>query len=245
MMQSPAQLNPPKKAESLLVEARELRRSLHTRRLQGSAEALRFAQAVATVVALPLDRLHQHVGPYPLFQPGADNTTDTHQRFYEQHAHQCMQYLNLCRRVIGDLIGEPCYVQAIPTYRFGLPGNRWVGSFHRDSDFGHSAYELNAICALTPMRGTAALQVEQAPGSHRFVPLELELAEVVLFDHIDRLHGCLRSRELCSVASIDFRFVPQRFAAAAFATAASSVNTATPLVPGGYFSVDVMHGGMH
>lgn len=245
-MQSPAPLPPPREAESLLEEVRELRRSLHIRRMQGSTEALQFVQAVSTAVALPLDRLHQHVGPYPLFQPGADNTTDTHQRLYAQHTHRRMQYLDLCRRVIRELIGEPCYVQAIPTYRFGLPGNRWVGSFHRDSDFGHSAYELNAICALTPMRGSAALQVEQEPGSHRFAPLDLELAEVVLFDHIDRLHGCLRSREPCSVASIDFRFVPQRFAAAAFAAAAaSSVNTATPMVPGGYFSLEVMHGGLH
>jgi hypothetical protein len=245
MILSAARLNPATQVEGLLEAAREQRQTFHTKRLRGSAEAKRFMQAVAAAMGLPLNRLHRHVGPYPLFQPAADNTTATHQRFYAQHAHQRIQYLDLCRRVIRDLIGEPCYVQAIPTYRFGLPGNRWVGSFHRDSDFGHSPYELNAICALTPMVGSAALQVEQVPGSHHFAPLELEPAEVVLFDHIDRLHGCLRSREEHSVASIDFRFVPERFAAAAFATTASSVNTATPLVPGAYFSLHPLHGGEH
>ena len=49
----------------------------------------------------------------------------------------------------------------LQTYSFGLPDNRWVGSYHRDSDFGYSDYELNAICALTPMHASAALHVEQ------------------------------------------------------------------------------------
>ena len=221
---------------SLLETAQELRRALHLKQLSGSAEAEALVAAVTASMAVPLQALHEHVGPYPLFQPGADNTTETHSLLYSQHTQQEALYQDLCRRVISDLIGEPCHVQRIPTYRFGLPGNRWVGSFHRDSDFGHSAYELNAVCALTPMHDSAALQVERTPGQHDFAPLNLEAGEVILFDHIDRLHGCTRNREAVSVVSIDFRFVPQRFASAAFTDAASSINTGTPLLPGGYFS---------
>jgi hypothetical protein len=224
--------------QSALSAAQQRRRDLHLHRLQDCAEARAFADAVAEAIGLPLTQLHAHVGPYPLFQLGADNTTATHQRFYTQHAHQRIQYLNLCRRVIRDLIGEPCYVQAIPTYRFGLPGNRWVGSFHRDSDFGHSGYELNAICALTPMPASAALHVEQTAGAHDFAPMELQAGEVILFDHIDRLHGCPLNREGVSVASIDFRFVPVRFAEAAFRDAASSINTGTAFLPGHYFMAE-------
>ena len=237
-MRALEQLNTAGESVQTLDAARQRRRDLHMTRLRDSAEALHFAKAVAAAVGLPLGQLHQHVGPYPLFQPGTDNTTDTHQRFYRQHEQQKLLYQALCRRVIDALIGEPCHVQCIPTYRFGLPGNRWVGSYHRDSDFGHSGYELNAICALTPMTGSAALHVEQTPGAHDFVPLELAAGEVILFDHIDRLHGCPLNREGVSVASIDFRFVPVRFAPAAFHAPARSINTGTAFLPGHYFTAE-------
>ena len=223
--------------DSILQSAQTLRRDLHLQRLTDCCEALAFATAVRAALAMPLEGLQAHVGPYPLFQPGADNSTETHQRFYGQHAQQEALYQDLCRRVI-DCIGEPCYVQRIPTYRFGLPDNRWVGNYHRDSDFGHSPFELNAICALTPMSASAALHVEHTPGAHDFIPLELVEGEVILFDHIDRLHGCPLNREGVSVASIDFRFVPQRFAAEAFRSEATSINTGTAFLPGHYFSAE-------
>jgi hypothetical protein len=65
-----------------------------------------------------------------------------------------------------------------------------------------------------------------------------------LFDHIDRLHGCPLNREEVSVASIDFRFVPQRFSEAAFANAAKSVNTATAFLPGFYFTRESVEPGV-
>ncbi len=229
----------------LLGLARDQRRVLHNRRLSKTDEALAFVEAVEQGVGLPLATLHTQVGPYALFTPGADNTTETHQKFYAQHEQVRSLYFALVKRIITDVIGEPCYVQAIPTYRFGLPDNRWVGSYHRDSDFGHSDYELNAICALTPMHASAALHVEQNAGKYDFQPLNLEMGEVVLFDHIDRLHGCPLNRESVSVASIDFRFVPQRFAEAAFTNAARSVNTATAFLPGCYFTRELVEPGLN
>ena len=221
--------------------AEDLRRTLHLQRITASPEGLAFAAAVAEAIALPLQELQKHVGPYPLFRPGQDNSTDTHQRFYGQHSQQQALYQALCRRVI-QRIGEPCYVQQIPTYRFGLPANRWVGNFHRDSDFGHSRYELNAICALTPMHASAALHVEATAGARDFLPLELEAGELILFDHIDRLHGCPINREGSSVASVDFRFVPVRFAEQAFRSEATSINTGTAFLPGHYFSAEPLSG---
>jgi hypothetical protein len=220
-----------------LEQAEQRRRTLHLHRISGSREGQAFAEAVARAIALPLEALHEHVGPYPLFRPGDDNSTDTHQRFYGQHQHQQALYDDLCRRVIEE-IGERCYVQRIPTYRFGVPGNRWVGNFHRDSDFGHSRYELNAICALTPMAGSAALHVEQTTGARDFAPMELQTGELILFDHIDRLHGCPINREGVSVASVDFRFVPVRFAQEAFRSEATSINTGTAFLPGHYFTAE-------
>jgi len=220
-----------------LQVAEDLRRALHLQRITASPEGQAFSAAVAEAIALPLQALQEHVGPYPLFRPGQDNSTGTHQRFYGQHSQQQELYQSLCRRVI-QRIGEPCYVQQIPTYRFGLPDNRWVGNFHRDSDFGHSSYELNAICALTPMHASAALHVEATAGGRDFVPMELEAGELILFDHIDRLHGCPINREGSSVASVDFRFVPVRFAEQAFRSEATSINTGTAFLPGQYFSAE-------
>lgn len=231
--------------KDVLGLAQEKRRALHARRLPRTVESLAFVEAVEQGVALPLATLHTRVGPYALFTPGADNTTDTHQKFYAHHEQVKSLYFTLAKRIITDVIGEPCYVQAIPTYRFGLPGNRWVGSYHRDSDFGHGEYELNAICALTPMHNSAALHVEQNAGQYDFEPLSLEAGEVILFDHINRLHGCPLNREEVSVASIDFRFVPQRFAEAAFTNAARSVNTATAFLPGFYFTRDLVERGLN
>ncbi len=231
--------------KDVLGLAQEKRRSLHACRLPRTVEALAFVEAVEQGVALPLSTLHAHVEPYALFMPGADNTTDTHQKFYAHHKNVQSLYFALAKRIITDVIREPCYLQAIPTYRFGLPDNRWVGSYHRDSDFGHGEYELNAICALTPMHSSAALHVEKNAGDHDFEPLNLEMGEVILFDHIDRLHGCPLNREEVSVASIDFRFVPQRFAEAAFTNAARSVNTATAFLPGFYFTRESVEPGLN
>ena len=220
-----------------ILQAQELRERLHGRRLRlQEAETLRLA--LEEQLGMTLAHLHQHVGPYPLFRPGRDQHTDLHQRFYAAHAQLTLLYAALAARVVVELIGEPCYVQQIPTYRFGLPGNRWVGSFHHDTDFGHPPNELNAVLALTPMQGSAALQVEEQAGSYRYSPLSLAASELVLFNHIDRRHGCCRNREGVSVSSIDFRFVPERFAAAAFARQQHSLNTGVALVPGGYFSAE-------
>ncbi len=219
-----------------LQQAIEMRQRLHRRKLKQTQEGIALANALESDLGVPLHRLHQHFGPYPLFKLGSDSNTPLHKKLYQLHHHLKNLYQALCSRVINDLVGEPCYVQAIPCYRFGLPNNRWVGGFHHDSDFGHSGWELNAICAFTTAHNTAALQVEKEIGNSDFEPLQLKAGDVVMFDHIERLHGCVPNREDHSVASIDFRFVPERFADDAFKYAKKSINTKTPMLPGGYFS---------
>jgi hypothetical protein len=216
--------------------ARELRERLHFHHSKPTELSRIFGQAIAAQFPGALADLHRAYGPYPRFRAGQDQHTDLHQQLY--HIHQSIGHLysQLAEAVVSTLILEPCYIQAIPTYRFGFPDNVWVGSFHRDSDFGHSAYELNCILALTPMRQSAALHVEDSPGSRHFEPLELDAFELMLFNHIDRQHGCLPNQEAASVVSLDFRFVPERFAALAFQTPQAALNTQVPMVPGGYFS---------
>ena len=57
-----------------LQEAEDLRRELHLQRISASLEGQAFAAAVAKAIALPLQALQEHVGPYPLFRPGQDNS---------------------------------------------------------------------------------------------------------------------------------------------------------------------------
>lgn len=227
-------------AAALLEEALALREQLHGLRLRQWPEAMQLLQALQQRMVVPLAELHRHYGPYPLFRQGRDQHTPLHQQFYAAHRQVAPLYQALAARLAGDVIGEPCHIQQIPTYRFGLPGNRWVGNFHHDSDFGHPPYELNAVLALTPMHKSAALQVEEHPGSYRYIPLNLAAGEVVLFNHIDRRHGCRRNREGVSVSSIDFRFVPQRFAAAAFQETRHSLNTRVAMAPGSYFTAKAL-----
>lgn len=216
--------------------AKELRERLHFRHAKATAEAQDFGLTLAAQIPVALTDLHHAYGPYPRFRAGQDQHTDLHQQLYLIHQSIQQLYTRLAEAVVSTLILEPCYIQAIPTYRFGFPNNVWVGSFHRDSDFGHSSYELNCILALTAMNKTAALHVEGSPGSRQFTPLELDAFELVLFNHIDRQHGCLTNQEQTSVVSIDFRFVPERFAALAFQAPQTALNTHVPMVPGGYFS---------
>lgn len=223
-----------------LLQASEMRQRLHKRKLKQQQEGIALANALEHHLGVPLQHLHQYFGPYPLFKLGSDSNTPLHKKLYQLHHYLKNLYQALCSRVINDLVGEPCYVQTIPCYRFGLPNNRWVGCFHNDSDFGHSGWELNAICAFTAADNTAALQVEKEIGNGDFEPLQLKAGDVVMFDHIERLHGCVPNRENHSVASIDFRFIPERFAGDAFKHADNSINTKTPMLPGGYFSKEAM-----
>lgn len=233
---------PPLCNRSTLEQARQLREQLHRCHCGPWPEALQLAGALQSEVGLPLDQLHRHMGPFRLFQQGRDQHTPFHQRLYAAHRQVSDLFEALAARLVREVIGEPCYVQQIPTYRYGLPGNRWVGSFHHDCDFGHPPFELNAVLALTPMHASAALQVETAPGSYRYAPLELETGELALFNHMERRHGCRRNREGVSVCSLDVRFVPLRFAAAAFDTPQHSLNTGVTMTPGGYFSAQPLPG---
>jgi hypothetical protein len=98
---------PARSSSTTLARVEQQRLDLHLHRIKDSPEGKLFVAAVAEAIQLPLENLHEHVGPYPLFQPGKDNSTDTHQRFYGQHAQQQQLYKALCKRVI-QTIGESC-----------------------------------------------------------------------------------------------------------------------------------------
>ena len=217
-----------------------LRESFHFKRINNISSSIKFTQILENYFSRPLEDLHNCYGPYAIFKHGMDQHTNLHKIFYDLHKYLEAEYWQIVRKIVTDTIKEPCFVQQVPTYRFGFPDNRWVGAYHLDSDFGHSKYELNVILALTRMNDTSALQVEETPNSYKYKSMNLEKSEIILFNHIDRRHGCCLNREQKSVASIDFRFIPVRFAKHAFKNKNQTINSKLQLQPGAYFSSQII-----
>ena len=55
-------------------------------------------------------------------------------------------------------VKEDFYYQVIPTFRIGLPGNKFVGEYHKDSKYNHQSYELNFNLGISGYLGDAALK---------------------------------------------------------------------------------------
>jgi len=221
-----------------LVSQFALREQLHTTRFDPTPHSLSFVSHVERLLAARQGELAAAAAAQPLMRFMHDQQSPVHRWLYESHSARAGDYRALCQWVVQKVIREPAYAQVTPCYRVGFPDNRWVGSFHCDSDFGHSPAEVNVICALTAMEGSAALQVEHSPGSSSYESLDLQRGELVTFDHIDRLHGCKLNRTGQLVMSIDFRFVPISLAAQAFDSASTTVNTGMALRPGAYFTAE-------
>lgn len=195
-----------------------------------------MVQHVTDIISLNKVEIDKELLNYPLARFKKDQNSNLHKLLYETHYVRKNDYQVVCKWVVSHILKEPAYVQVVPCYRVGFPLNRWVGCFHRDSYFGHSSAEINFVCALTAMKGSSALQVENYPGSFSYTSMDLLPGELISFDHIDRLHGCKRNKTGGIVLSMDFRFIPLRLSTQAFSSASSTVNTSMALLPGSYFS---------
>lgn len=219
-----------------LVFTNTTRSDLHLTRIEPLPASCSMAENVKKNISLDKINVDIEALHYPLMRFKKDQNSNLHKLLYRTHFERENHYSEICKWIVSHILNEPAYVQVMPCYRVGFPLNRWVGCFHRDSDFGHSAAEINFICALTAMAGSSALQVEDYPGSFSYISMDLLPGELISFDHIDRLHGCKRNKTGEIVISMDFRFIPLRLSAQAFSFAASTVNTKMALLPGSYFS---------
>lgn len=195
-----------------------------------------MVQHVTDIISLNKVEIDKELLNYPLARFKRDQNSNLHKLLYETHCERENHYNVTCKWIVSNILNEPAYVQVVPCYRVGFPLNRWVGCFHRDSHFGHSSAEINFVCALTAMKGSSALQVENYPGSFSYTSMDLLPGELISFDHIDRLHGCKRNKTGGIVLSMDFRFIPLRLSTQAFSSVSSTVNTSMALLPGSYFS---------
>ena len=58
-------------------------------------------------------------------------------------------YKKFMRNVLSKIIDFPFAYQKIPTFRIGLPGNRFAGEYHSDSKYNHPDFELNFNLGLS------------------------------------------------------------------------------------------------
>lgn len=217
-----------------------LREALHETRFFIDKFSIPFIQNVESSLKSREEELEILKSSTPIMRIGRDQNSIVHSWLYTGHKERQEQYKLICSSIVRDIFKEPCYYQAIPCYRVGFPGNRWVGSFHRDSDFNHSNSELNVILALTDMYDSSALHVETFPGSFKYQSLNMKQGEFIVFNHIDLLHGCKINRTGKIVMSIDFRFVPLSASVLAFTNPSVTVNSSMPMKPGGYFFADIL-----
>ena len=119
----------------------------------------------------------------------------------------------------------------------GLPGNKFVGEYHKDSFYDHQSYEINFNLGISGYEGKAALQTEVSPNSKEFTYLECPYGSIFSFDHIDCLHGSDINPNDKTMISFDFRIAPKSLY---FDKDVSSINIRKAFKPGEYFSKETI-----
>lgn len=156
-----------------------------------------------------LSRLHElsEIKYTEQFQIGKDSSTIFHKIFYDKYRAGWPELHDMYDRYIGKLIQFPEQVlyQKFPTFRVHLPGNVAVGAFHNDSEFGHPKGEINFIIPLTNSYDTASVWVESEPGKKDFIPMEMNVGEIIFFNGNYLTHGNKINETGKTRVSMDFR----------------------------------------
>ena len=211
-----------------------LRAKLHTMQFTYDTNEYPFKEEIESFYGVDLERLHHSLGRFDIFDRSKDQSTLAHKVFYANFNTRIKPLYDLfMREVISPIIGEKLYYQAIPTFRLGLPGNKFVGEFHKDSDYNHQMYEINFNLGLSNYLGEAALKTEVKPGIQEYVTLECPYGKIFSFDHIDCMHGSELNNSDLTMASIDFRIALEKLY---FETDTASINMHSRFKPGEYFS---------
>ncbi len=190
-------------------------------------------------MGVELGSLHNWLGDYKVFTREVDQMTLPHRVFYANfEKHLAPVYKDFIKHVIRPAVAAPFYYQVKPTFRIGLPGNKFVGEYHKDGDYNHKDYEVNFNLGLANYGGPASLQVEKEEGSGDFGWLDCEYGKVFSFDHIDCLHGAEANTLGVTMVSMDFRLAIESLYYDC--DDAKSLNAGSAFKPGGYFSSEVV-----
>lgn len=215
--------------------ASKLRADLHTKRFSYSTIDFPFRENLENLYGCELNTIHLSLGNFEKFERNNDQSTILHKVFYSNYPKIIKPiYEDFINNFIAEIISpHKFYYQMIPTFRVGLPGNVFVGEYHKDTSYNHKGYEINFNLGLSNYKGQAALKTEIAPKSNEFITLECPYGEIFSFDHIDCLHGSDLNKSNETMVSFDFRLALDELY---FESEASSINLKTSFKPGSYFS---------
>lgn len=173
---------------------------------------------------------------YGVLTRESDQSTAYHSAFYARVADLLPTYERFVRAVIAPLFaGESEIVyQRVPTFRIHLPDNLAVGTFHRDTEFGHSVDEQNFWLPITSADGSNSIWIESRPNKGDYRPMRVRYGQVLHFDAARLMHGNRLNESGRTRLSLDFRVIPgSRYRPRADAV---TVNTRMSLSVGGYFT---------
>ena len=226
-----------KKMNLTNIKSNDLRRFLHTKSFEFSISDYPFKKILEELYGCELSSIHKHLGSFGEFERSNDQSTLAHKVFYSNF-HKTIKpiYDKFIKLFVVEILKpHKFYYLVIPTFRIGLPGNKFVGEYHKDSFYNHQSYELNFNLGLANYLGQPSLRTEKEPESKEFILLECPYGKIFSFDHIDCLHGSDPNETDKTMVSFDFRLALKDIY---YDTDASSVNLATNFVPGSYFSKD-------
>ena len=184
---------------------------------------------VSGYFARPLEDLHRDPDP----APAHDQATRWHRDVYARlDAPFFAAYQALTWMVAASLEPQDWVVQAIPTFRFQVPGRAGTHEFHRDRDYGHPVETLNVIVPLTRMVDTTAVYAERVPYTGDYAPMPAEVGDLLLFHGALCRHGTRANLTEATRVSFDFRLLPR---AALPPAGTVTANRGMPLALGAYY----------
>ena len=222
----------------------KLREALHLKKFNYNTKKYPFYEYLSKLFGVTdLENIHKYMGHFDPFLREQDQHTILHKVFYSNfrlpNSPLKKMYEDLIRDFIAPLVYEKFYYQKIPTFRIGLPQNKFVGEFHRDSAYNHQPYEINFNLAIVNYKGTAALVTEDTAGSDNLILAEIDYGQVMGFDHIGCLHGSEINQTGKTMISMDFRLA---LASIYYEDPkAESVNLHSKFIIGDYFSEETIN----
>lgn len=225
-----------------MMKSNSLRRSLHGSIFQYDTGRFPFKEELEQLYGCDLSMLHQHLGAFDTFKRSNDQTTLAHKVFYANFDRSIKPlYFKFIKEFVASILApHEFYYQLIPTFRIGLPGNKFVGEFHKDSEYNHQSYEINFNLGICNYIGEAALKTESKPGTGEYITLECPYGSVFSFDHIDCNHGSDPNLTNNTMVSFDFRLALKDLY---YESDSHSVNMFTKFRPGSYFSEQSISSG--
>lgn len=188
----------------------QLREDLHLKKFKYDTKKYPFYEYLSALFGVSdLENIHEYLGHFDPFKREQDQYTILHKVFYAnfkfKNSPLKKMYEDLIKSFISSLVPQKFYYQKIPTFRIGLPDNKFVGEFHRDTAYNHQPYELNFNLAIANYKNSAALITEDIAGSKNLITAEIDYGEVMGFDHIGCFHGSEINQTGKTMISMDFR----------------------------------------